>query len=86
VLAGIDPDARLVNLKVVVPTNIIRLRSLPAPAYLPLRSRLRPVETTVWAVDASGSGCDCCRTSHRTHARTGTKGVPRASASARRRH
>jgi hypothetical protein len=52
VKTGMDPDARLVNLKVVVPTNIIRLRSLPAPAYLPLRSRLRPVETTVWAVDA----------------------------------
>jgi hypothetical protein len=52
VKTGMDPDARLVNQKVVVPTNIIRLRSLPAPAYLPVRSRLRPVETTVWAVDA----------------------------------
>ena len=52
VKTGMDPDARLVNQKVVVPTNIIRLRSLPAPSYLPSRSRLRPVETTVWAVDA----------------------------------
>jgi hypothetical protein len=52
VKTGMDPDARLVNQKVVVPTNIAHLRSLPAPAYLPLRSRLRPVETTVWAVDA----------------------------------
>jgi hypothetical protein len=52
VKTGIDPDARLVNQKEVVPTTIVHLRSLPAPAYLPLRSRLRPVETTVWAVDA----------------------------------
>jgi hypothetical protein len=36
----------------VVPTTIVHLRSLPAPAYLPSRSRLRPDETTVWAVDA----------------------------------
>jgi hypothetical protein len=47
-----DPDARLVNQKVVVPTTIAHLRSLPAPASLPARSRLHPVETTVWAVDA----------------------------------
>ena len=51
VKTGIDPDARLVNQKVVVPTTIVHMRSLPAPAYLPLRSRLRPVETTVWAVE-----------------------------------
>jgi hypothetical protein len=49
---GIGPDARLVNQKVVVPTTIIHLRSLPAPRVLPLHARLRPVETTVWAVDA----------------------------------
>jgi hypothetical protein len=47
-----DPGARLVNQKVAVPTNIIRLRSLPAPTYLPAHSRPRPVETTVWALDA----------------------------------
>jgi hypothetical protein len=51
VKTGIDPDARLVNQKVVVPTTIVQIRSLPAPTYLPLRSRLRPVETTVWSVD-----------------------------------
>jgi hypothetical protein len=49
---GTDPDARLVNQRVVVPTTIIHLRSLPAPRVLPLHARLRPVETTVWAVDA----------------------------------
>src|SRR5207249_3244477 len=49
---GMDPDARLVNQTHVVQTNIVHLRSLPAPAYLPARSRLRPVETTVWALDA----------------------------------
>src|SRR5436309_9562834 len=52
VKTGMDPDARLVNQKVVVPTNIIRLRSLPAPTYLPAHSRLRQVETTVWGLDA----------------------------------
>jgi hypothetical protein len=46
-----DPDARLVNQKVVVPTTVAHVRSLPAPASLPSRSRLRPVETTVWAVE-----------------------------------
>jgi hypothetical protein len=45
-------QARLVNQKVVVPTTIVHMRSLPAQAYLPLRSRLRPVETTVWGLDA----------------------------------
>ena len=49
---GIDPDARLVNQRVVVPTTIVHLRSLPAPHFLPLHARLRPVETTVWALDA----------------------------------
>jgi hypothetical protein len=43
---GIDPDARLVNQRVVVPNTIVHMRSLPAPASLPARSRLRPVETT----------------------------------------
>ena len=52
VKTGMDPDARLVNQKLVVPTTIIHLRSLPAPTSLPLRSRLRPIETTLWAVDA----------------------------------
>jgi hypothetical protein len=47
-----DADAHLVNQHAVVHTTIGYLRSLPAPAQLPLRSRLRPVETTVWAVDA----------------------------------
>jgi hypothetical protein len=55
VKTGLDPDARLVNQKVVVPTNIIRLRSVPAPASLPSRNRPRPVETTVWAVDVTAS-------------------------------
>jgi hypothetical protein len=52
VKTGMDPDARLVKHKVVVPTTIVHMRSLPAPAYLPLRRRLRPVETTVWGLDA----------------------------------
>ncbi len=50
---GTDPDARLVDLRTVVPTNIIHLRALPAPAQPPLNSRVRPVETTVWGLDAT---------------------------------
>jgi hypothetical protein len=52
VKTGINPDARLVNQKVVIPTNIAPLHSLPAPTSLPLYSRLRRVEMTAWALDA----------------------------------
>jgi hypothetical protein len=51
VKVGLDQDARLVRQKVVVPTTIGQLRSLRPPAMLPRLSRVRPVETTVWAVD-----------------------------------
>ena len=36
----------------MVPTTIVRLRSLHPPATLPRTNRVRPVETTVWSVDA----------------------------------
>src|SRR2546421_1953953 len=52
VKVGLDPDARLVKQNVVVPTTIVHLRSLRPPATLPRTNRLRPVETTVWSVDA----------------------------------
>src|SRR5205085_6830110 len=52
VKVGLDPDARLVKQNVVVPTTIVHLRSLHPPATLPRLSRVRPVETTVWSVDA----------------------------------
>lgn len=52
VKTGTDPDARLVNQRAVTPTNIIHLRSLTPPAQLPLNARVRPVETTVWGLDA----------------------------------
>jgi hypothetical protein len=52
VKVGLDSDARRVNQTVVLPTTIIHLRSLRPPATLPRLSRVRPVETTVWAVDA----------------------------------
>jgi len=52
VKVGMDPDARLVNRRTAVPTNIVQLRALPAPASPPLNSRVRPVETTVWSLDA----------------------------------
>src|SRR5205085_8032032 len=52
VKVGLDPDARLVKQNIVVATTIVHLRSLHPPATLPRLSRVRPVETTVWAVDA----------------------------------
>jgi hypothetical protein len=52
VKVGLDPDARLVNQRVVVPTTIVHLRSLHPPVTLPRLSRVRPVETTVWTVEA----------------------------------
>jgi hypothetical protein len=52
VKVGMDPDARLVDQRTAVPTNIVQLRALPAPASPPLNSRVRPVETTVWSLDA----------------------------------
>jgi hypothetical protein len=51
VKVGLDPDARLVKQNVVVPTTIVHLRSLRPPVTLPRLRRVRPVETTVWAVD-----------------------------------
>src|SRR5205085_5778364 len=52
VKVGLDPDARLVKQNIVVATTIVHLRSLHPPATLPRLSRVRPVETTVWAVEA----------------------------------
>jgi len=52
VKTGMDPDARLVNQRTSMPTNIVTLRGLPAPAQPPLNARVKPVETTVWSLDA----------------------------------
>ncbi len=52
VKVGMDPDARLVDQRTAVPTNIVQLRALSAPASPPLNSRVKPVETTVWSLDA----------------------------------
>jgi hypothetical protein len=49
---GIDPGAQSINIRKVTSTNIIHLRSLPAPNFLPSSSRIRPVEKTVWTVSA----------------------------------
>src|SRR5436305_429522 len=51
VKVGLDPDARLVKQNIVVPTTIGQLSALHPPATLPRLRRVRPVETTVWAVD-----------------------------------
>jgi hypothetical protein len=53
VKTGTDSDARSVNLSRVIPTTIEYLDSLRPPASLPNRSRIRPVETTVFQVSAS---------------------------------
>jgi hypothetical protein len=45
-----DADARSVNQRAVHQTTIFHLRSLPQPGFLPSRSRIRPVETTVWQI------------------------------------
>jgi hypothetical protein len=52
VKVGMDSGARLVNTKAVVQTTIFHLRSLTPPSVLPSRSRVRPVETTVFSVSA----------------------------------
>jgi len=52
VKTGTDPDARLVDQARVTPTNIGTLRALPAPVQPPLNSRVKPVETTAWSLDA----------------------------------
>jgi hypothetical protein len=50
VKTGMDADARSINQKAVHQTTIFHLRSLPAPRFLPARSRIKPVEATVWQV------------------------------------
>lgn len=50
---GTDGDARSINTRAVVPTSIYHLRGLPAQSNLPLHSRIRPTETTVFSIDAT---------------------------------
>lgn len=52
VKTGMDPDARLVDQRTSTPTTIIHLRGLPAPVQPLLNARVKPVETTVWSLDA----------------------------------
>src|SRR5437016_13872382 len=49
---GTDSGATLVNQKALVPSNIIKLRSFPAPSSPPVTSRVKPVETSVYSVSA----------------------------------
>jgi hypothetical protein len=53
VKTGMDPDVRKVSTSHVVPTTIGQLRNLRPPAVLPPRTRIRPVETTVYALDGT---------------------------------
>jgi hypothetical protein len=73
-ILGMDLDARLVNLNVVVPTNIIHLRSLPAPAYLPLQrtpapSTLPGVSPPAAVVSFSAGAAPTYRSAKRDRAR-----------------
>lgn len=52
VKTGMDPDARKVNVSPVA-TNIIHLRSLPAPSQLPSDSRVGPTELHTFSVVAT---------------------------------
>jgi hypothetical protein len=49
---GTDAGARSINQKAPVPANIFHLRALPAPASPPVKSRVKPVETSVYSVSA----------------------------------
>src|SRR5690242_12867087 len=49
---GLDRDARQVDTRHVVATNIVQLRALTPPATLPTNARIRPVETTVYRLSA----------------------------------
>lgn len=50
---GTDRDAHKVVLFKIVPTTIQHLVSLHAPAQLPLHHRIKPVEFTVYTLDAT---------------------------------
>ena len=50
---GTDKDASKVVIFNIVPTTVHDLVSLPTPAHLPLHHRIKPVEVTVYQVDAT---------------------------------
>src|SRR5438445_12015652 len=53
VKTGTDPDANLINLSNTTTTTIASLTALPAPNPVPLNSRVRPTETTVFSITAT---------------------------------
>jgi uncharacterized protein (TIGR03437 family) len=53
VKTGTDADAGLVNVNAIVPTTISTMTALPVPSNLPENSRVRPTETTVFALSAT---------------------------------
>ena len=50
---GADADANQVDLSQPTPTTISTMNSWPAPPELPDNSRIAPIETTVWVVNAT---------------------------------
>jgi len=53
VKTGTDGGARSINQSYHFPTTVSRLDALTPPAALPSRSRVRPVESTVYTLDAT---------------------------------
>jgi len=53
VKTGTDAGARSVNQRYHFPTTVSRLDALTPPGALPSRSRVRPVESTVYTLDAT---------------------------------
>src|SRR2546426_9253541 len=53
VKTGTDGAAGSVNQSSTTPTTISTQRAIPAPLYLPSNSRVSPVETTVYSIDAT---------------------------------
>ncbi len=53
VKTGMDPDVRKVDTRHVVTTTIGQLRGMRAPTTLPGRTRVRPAETSVYAIDGT---------------------------------
>ena len=53
VKTGVDPDANFIDLSSITPTTIASLVAIATPALLPDNSRVAPVETKVWVLNAT---------------------------------
>jgi hypothetical protein len=53
VKTGVDPDANFIKLASITPTTISGMVAIATPALLPENSRVAPVETKVWVLNAT---------------------------------